>query len=125
MTENTPDDTTPLLTDDRPLDTESFTPTGTCIACRETVPVDGKQAETFASQVVCHDCMDVAVVFLAECLDCDWDYRCEERVTNRYHARVRVQQEGNAHESKMNFRDESHETVWREIVRPEEGQNGG
>lgn len=120
MSEDTPEDTTPLLTDDRPLDTESFTRTGTCIVCEEVKEIDGETAGVCAGQVVCLDCMDAAVVFVAECLDCDWDHRCEERVTNRHHARTRVQQAGNTHESKMQLRDQSHETVWREIVRPEE-----
>lgn len=86
-----------------------------CAVCGEDVECDGDTAGVLGSRLLCEDCCREPVLFEAQCLDCDWDYRCEDTESNRYHARVRVQQEGNSHESRMSFEDESHETVWREI----------
>ncbi|WP_135823020.1 hypothetical protein [Halostella litorea] len=89
---------------------------GTCAECRETVAADGEQAGVAGGRLICRDCINAPVAFVAECLDCGWSYRCEERATNRHAAKQRVQQEGNSHErEKQTFEDESHETVWRQV----------
>ena len=65
-------------------------------------------------RLLCGDCADKGVVFVAECLHCDWTYQHHQPEYNWYQAQVRVQQEGNNHESEQKvFEDKTHETVWR------------
>lgn len=87
-----------------------------CAGCGELHAADGKNAGVSCGRFLCKDCSDNSVTFVAECLDCDWDYEYEDTEFNKYHARQRVQQEGNSHETRKSFDDESHETVWREIA---------
>lgn len=88
---------------------------GTCVVCENTVAVDGVKAGVNAGKVVCILCIDEELTYRAECLDCDWTYDCTDRVTNWYHAKVRVQQEGNTHEGHAKLDGEDHETVWRQV----------
>lgn len=86
---------------------------GTCIGCEQTVVIDGDNAGVSAGKVLCSDCAGERIRYVTECLDCDWEYECEDTRYNWYHAQVRVQQEGNNHEGHKSFDDEDHETVWR------------
>jgi hypothetical protein len=90
---------------------------GHCAECGEWYPADGENAGVTGGRFLCVDCCGEAVVFVAECLDCDeLVYRYSGRSSNRYDVKQRVQQEGNNHETrKAQFEDESHETVWREV----------
>lgn len=89
---------------------------GHCAECGDYVAADGVQSGVMGGRLICRDCSGVQVAFVVECLDCDWEYRCQDRTTNKYDARMRVQQEGNNHETEMDaFEDESHETAWREV----------
>jgi hypothetical protein len=85
---------------------------GHCAVCEDIVPVDGEQAAVMGGRVVCEDCRDEPVAFVAECLDCGWAYRSEWHEYERYVARQRVQQEANIHAA---FEDRDHETAWREV----------
>lgn len=89
---------------------------GNCAVCGGLYEADGKTAGVAGGRFLCSECAEKPVEFVAQCLDCDWDYRCEDTEYNRYHSRVRVQQEGNSHEDRKSFDDENHETVWREAI---------
>lgn len=97
---------------------------GNCAVCGDRFECDEKTAGVLGSRLLCEDCTDEPVLFQSQCLDCEWDYQCEDREANRHHARVRVQQEGNSHESRMSLDGENHETVWREIDRSEVSGEG-
>ena len=73
---------------------------GECHVCGETVPIDGEHAMERWGDVLCRDCSDEPVVFVARCNNglCDWSYRVEENEFNRGHAETRVRQEKNRHE---------------------------
>lgn len=86
-----------------------------CASCGELHAADGKNAGVSGGRFLCKDCSSKPVTFIAECLDCEWTYECEDTEFNKYHARTRAQQEGNSHETRKSFDDESHETVWREV----------
>lgn len=86
--------------------------TGHCAVCNKVVQLDGKQAAVMGGRVVCEECRDIPVAFVAECLDCGWAYRSEWHECERYVARQRVQQEANTHAA---FEDSDHETAWREV----------
>jgi len=89
---------------------------GTCACCGQIVEADNKTAGPFAGRFLCEDCWGEEMVFVTECLDCDWSYQAEGRQSDHHDLRIRVQQEGNSHESEMStFEDESHETVWRRL----------
>lgn len=87
----------------------------TCHVCLDTVSVDGENAGIWAGKVICRDCLGTETEYVTECIDCGWDYTCEDRVANWYHAQVRVQQEGNSHEAHKSFDGEDHTTVWRRV----------
>lgn len=87
-----------------------------CAECGEWFPDDGETAGEMGGRFLCIDCTGEPVVFVGECLDCNWSYRYSGRSSNRYAVKQRVQQEKNNHETtKREFEDESHETVWREV----------
>lgn len=56
-----------------------------CHVCGEDVPVDGEQAIERFGEVLCRDCSDNPVVFVAECTNelCMWSHRVEDREFNR------------------------------------------
>lgn len=89
---------------------------GTCAECGEVRPADGESAGPFGGRFICVDCFDVRVAFVAECLDCEWDYRSEGRTTSRHDVKQLVQNEANSHETEKRVfeGDSNHETVWRE-----------
>lgn len=93
--------------------------TGTCRLCDESYPLDGEQAVEHFGTVVCADCVDESVVFVAECSNqfCDWTHRVEDTEFNRGHVKTRAQQEANNHERwKRVFEDDPmHETTVREV----------
>lgn len=101
------------------VDVEAFARSGHCCACGETVVVDGESAGVICGQLFCKGCLGREAQFVTECLDCDWTYTAEGRATQRYHLRMRVQQEGNGHEDEHRVFDDdpNHETVWREVRR--------
>jgi ribosomal protein S27E len=75
--------------------------TGTCHVCGDRVPVDGEQAVGRFGDVLCADCADGPVVFVAGCQSsefCDWSHRVEGEEFNRGHLRTRAQQAANRHE---------------------------
>lgn len=83
---------------------------GTCHVCDEAVPVDGEQAIERFGEVLCRDCTDEPVVFVAECEAglCGWSYRVEQTEFNRGHAKMRAQQEANSHETERRVFDGEH-----------------
>lgn len=84
---------------------------GTCHVCGKEVPVDGEQAIERFGKVLCRDCADEPVTFVAECeaAFCDWSYRVDETEWNRGHAKVRAQQEANHHENSKRVLRGEHE----------------
>ena len=68
--------------------------------CGDTVALDGEEAMRRFGNVLCRDCADEPVVFVARCTGgfCGWSYRVEETEFNRGHAETRAQQEANHHE---------------------------
>lgn len=91
-----------------------------CAQCGEFWPADGQEAGICAGRFLCHSCAAEYVVYVGECLDCGWEFECRDRESNWFHARTRVQQEGNNHETRVAFDDETHETVWRVVDGGEE-----
>lgn len=90
--------------------------TAHCAECGKEAIADGERAGVRAGRLLCSDCADRHVVYVVECLDCDFEHSCEDSAYNWYHARQRVQQEGNSHENrKQSFENENHETAWRRV----------
>lgn len=94
--------------------------TGDCHVCGETVPLDGETAIERFGDVLCRDCSDKPVVFVAECTNglCGWSYRVEEDEFNRGHADTRVRQEANSHQKRKRVFDDdpTHKTEVREVL---------
>lgn len=89
---------------------------GHCAVCGSVTPADGDQGGVRAGKLLCADCSRQTFEYAAECLDCDWTYQRAGSAFNWYNTRLRVQQEGNNHETEMSmFENETHETVWRKI----------
>lgn len=87
-----------------------------CAECGQFHEADGETAGVSGGRFLCIDCTGEPVVFVGECLDCEWSYRKSGRSSNRYAVKQRVQQEKNSHETRLGtFEDESHETVWRAV----------
>jgi len=90
-----------------------------CHVCSSDVPVDGEHAMERFGNVLCRDCSDEPVVFVARCTNgiCSWSYRVEENEFNRGHAETRARQEANQHQSwKREFDDDpTHKTEVEEI----------
>ncbi|ELZ96630.1 hypothetical protein [Haloferax sulfurifontis] len=85
-----------------------------CANCGDYAPFNVGRAGPRSGKMLCDDCADDSVAYIVDCLDCEWSYTCEEPRYNWYHAKIRVQQEGNTHETEQRvFENESHETVWR------------
>lgn len=101
--------------------------TGTCHVCETQVPIDGENAVERFGDVLCRDCSDEAVVFVARCNSglCSWSYRVEENEFNRGHAKTRVQTEANFHERTKRVLDDDpcHNVEIREVR--EEPKDGG
>lgn len=93
--------------------------TGRCHVCGEETPVDGENGIERFGNVLCRDCSDEPVVFVARCSNglCPWSYRVEENEFNRGHAKRRAQQEANWHEnSKEAIHDDpTHNTEISEV----------
>jgi hypothetical protein len=87
-----------------------------CAECGDWYPDDGETAGVMGGQFLCAECCGVSVVFVGECITCDWSYRKAGRRSNRYSVKQVVQQEKNNHETeKKHFEGERHETVWRRV----------
>lgn len=79
-----------------------------CANCGDTGETLKRDGEEY-----CGDCLDETVVFVAKCEPCGWSYECGETVFNRSHARVRVQQEVNNHNSRKRvFGHLAHDAEW-------------
>lgn len=91
-----------------------------CHVCGDEVLVDGKHAMERFGDVLCRDCSDEPVVFVAECTNglCTWSHRVDETEFNRGHAKTRAQQEANNHQTRKRlFEDDpTHKTEVREIT---------
>mgnify|MGYP006283789737 FL=1 len=94
-------------------------PVAECHVCGDHVPVDGENAIERFGDILCRDCSDEPVVFVARCNSglCPWSYRVEETEFNRGHAETRVRQEANSHEKRKRVFDDDpcHNVDVREI----------
>lgn len=99
------------------MNSEEATERGaSCAECGNHAELDGENAGIRAGRLLCRKCADRDVVYVVECVDCDWEYAFRDFMFNWYHTRQRVQQEGNSHEDRNRvFEDEKHETVWRRV----------
>jgi len=90
-----------------------------CHVCESGVTLDGEEAIERFGDVLCRDCADYPVVFVARCNNgfCDWSYRVEEAEFNRGHAKTRAQQEANSHENRKEMFDDDpmHNTEVEEV----------
>lgn len=96
--------------------TEFTERTGHCARCETEIVVDSRRNGARAGRLLCEDCANASVTYIAECLDCGWTYSVDGKEYEWYDCQMRVQQEGNSHEDeKRVLGGESHETVWRRV----------
>jgi hypothetical protein len=96
----------------------SDTETGECHVCETSVPIDGEQGIRRFGNVLCRDCSDKPVIFVARCENglCSWSYRAADTEFNRGHAKTLAQQEANSHQKRKRMFDDdpTHRTTVEE-----------